>query len=766
MASEMKASIHRFRLRRVSPSPRDAGRARSASPPASPDKRLQEAPQRETPTRQQGVHQQLLQQQPPSSARSSGGRPVAPACDRCRSFKKKCSRTYPVCSLCASAGQRCTYTSPIANAEAQAHQLRARVQWLSRYIDENLLPPGQQGSINAVETGVDLGPVLGSGQRNGMGSGPPAGNSGTASSPLSRAPGPATPPLDTTGPVPLIGGRDHPMTGQQSAEMRIEDRDPGSVGATSSHISYQGSNEGSITKRRLIARQALPPDIAPSRFVDAFFRHVNRAYPFVDQARIRRDLESLGDSSPADQDPPMTLLYLVMAIGCTTLVRAGQIPSDTARRFDVVYPDIIQECLCNESVESVQILVLLGLYSLFDPTATSAYFIVGIAARQAMVIGLTRPDDQPRTPAETELRHRLYWSVFVLDRMMAASQGLPVALMDDHASVPLPGLTVEEFASADRAVYARNLQTSRHVIQLRVLEYRILQTVHLQRNADTAGIASSDRRALLSGLRSEIEDWYSNGCLMSPMEADNLPIHSSITWLSAQYYHLLVLLYFPNHFNSSAAAVTRPELIEFARKQLQANSALLQQRQLPLNRVTLCRLLPVCLVLMHDFAASCSSVDWGTQGPATFAARDEVAVVVTILEAFPKGWTVAHEASRIMHQFAGVMTGHGSMTTTAYFGTQTVFPATGKESIEALLKPCIASFTGLIHQFLGKATCFQAIDYASEPKEAERIGQVGLAAQQATTSPLWLNGTGGSAGGVNEEAVLAYGWGSWDLDFL
>ncbi|KAJ3514483.1 hypothetical protein NM208_g15059 [Fusarium decemcellulare] len=455
-----------------------------------------------------------------------------------------------------------------------------------------------------------------------------------------------------------------------------------------------------------------------------------------------------------------------MAIGCTSLVRAGQIPSDTARRFDVVYPEIIQECLCNESVESVQILVLLGLYSLFDPTATSAYFIVGIAARQAMVIGLTRPDDQSRTPAETELRHRLYWSIFVLDRMMAASQGLPAALTDESAHVQLPGILITEFSSAERALYARNLQTSRHVIQLRQLEYRILQAVHLQRSTDTAGTTPSDRRAVLSSLRAEIEDWYSNGCLMSPMEADNLPIHSSVTWLSAQYYHLLVHLYFPNHFNSSAGAVTRAELLEFARKQLQANSALLQQRQLPLNRVSLCRLLPVCLVLMHDFVASYGSANWGSQGPGLFAARDEVAILITIFESFPKGFTVAHEAARIVQQFAGIMTGHGGMTT-AYFGTQTVFPVTSKETIEELMRPCITSFTGLLHQYLGKATCFQAIEFAPEPKEVERIGQVGVAAQQqTTTNSLWLNESETSAGGVNEEAVIGYGWGSWDLDFL
>ncbi|RBQ78969.1 hypothetical protein FVER14953_00473 [Fusarium verticillioides] len=107
-----------------------------------------------------------------------------------------------------------------------------------------------------------------------------------------------------------------------------------------------------------------------------------------------------------------------------------------------------------------------------------------------------------------------------------------------------------------------------------------------------------------------------------------------------------------------------------------------------------------------------------------------------------------------MQQFAGVLTGQGGMAT-AYYG----------ETIEELVKQCIASFTGLLHQFLGKATCFQSIEYAQETQEIERIGQIG-ATQQSSTNALWLNGTDSSIGGVNEEAVLGYGWGSWDLDFL
>ncbi|KPM35645.1 hypothetical protein AK830_g10931 [Neonectria ditissima] len=781
MASEMKASIHRFRLRRVSPSPRDAGRARSASPSNG------NGP---SPDETGGSETRPQHRQPPlpasSSARGSSGsggggsgsgttttRPVPPACDRCRSFKKKCSRTFPVCSLCAAAGQRCSYSNPVASAEAHAHRLRARVQWLSRYLDDNVLLPARLSGVDAVETGADLTAILGPTLRGGLG---PAHSSAAASSPEARAPGPVTPPMelnaarDAAGSLGFTGGaRDQRAVDHQRIDGRIEDRSPGA----GRRVSYQGFT-GCTKKRRLVAHQALPPDIPASRFVDAYFRHVNRAYPFVDQAKVRRDLDSLGDISQVNRDPSATLLYLVMAIGCTTLERAGQVPRGTGERFNVAYPDIIQECLCHEGIESVQILVLLGLYSLFDPAAISAYSVVGIAARQAMVIGLTRPlsDEQTQLPADKELRHRLYWSIFVLDRMMAGSQGLPVALTDENANVPLPGLTVDEFASPERAVYARNLQTSRHVIQLRQLEDRILQSVHLRKQADAVALAPADRRAVLSSLRAEIEDWYSNGCLMSPMDADNVPIHSSITWLSSQYYHLLVLVYYPNHFNNTAAAVTRQELLEFARKQLQAISVLLQQRQLPLNRVTLCRLLPVCLLLMHDFAATSNTAEWEGQAAAPFAARDEVADLILVLGAFPKGWVIAHQAAEILQQFTEIIA--GGMT--AFFGGQAVYPLaggvapgggpSGKQSTDAMMKPCISRFSTLLQQMLGKATCFQFVLYPPETKGVERVSsQVNMEAQQPTTNPLFFDGT--DVGGVvSDGTVLGYGWGSWDLDFL
>lgn len=734
--SDMKASFNRFRLRRASPP------ASTPGEPTSPRRRRSASPKAAAPA--------------PASGRSSSGgtgRHAIPACDRCRSFKKKCSRTFPVCTLCQNAGQKCSYSTPSSTAEGQVLQLGARVQWLTKYINENLM--GEGNGIERVETGSDLLSLLGQ----------PITGPSPQSLGYGRRGGLETPAEEMQPMIDHQGSID-----VQPAESETSPLDPGSVGATASHASHQGSDRQPL----------LPADAAARRFVDAYFRNVNRAYPFVNQSKVLADLDTPGEFVKRRRDARSTLLYLVMAIGCTTLERAGQIPRDTARRFDVSYSDIIQECLCRDTIESIQILVLLALYSLFDPIGTSSYSIVGIAARQAILIGLSRRpvDEVTQGPVEVELRHRLYWSIFVLDRMMAVSQGLPVALTDDNADVPLPGLTIEEFASPERATYARNLQTSRHVIQLRQLEDRILRHVHFGRRSSVAELAPTDRRATLAGIRAEVEDWYSNGCLMSPMESDNVPIHSSVTWLSARYYHMLLLLYYPNHFNASAAAIGRGELLSFARRQLQSTSALFQQRQLPLNRVTLCRLFPVTLVLMHDFTASCieaASADgaggeYNTAATSPYPARDEVAVLISILEAFPEAWLLAHQAAQLVRQFAGVIS--GGVSGAAYFGQQAVYPlstgsassTTVKERVQDLMKPCVTGMTDLMQQMLGKTTCFQYVEYPTEEKVDKAAGHGGGAFGQQALSPL-RNTMNVTSLGLGEDVTMNYGWGL-DMDFL
>ncbi|KAH6640072.1 fungal-specific transcription factor domain-containing protein [Truncatella angustata] len=737
MPSDMKSSLHRFRVEsRPSPS--------LHSDPLMSDRRPSAG----------GVEKSydLL------TAKANH----IPACERCRNFKKKCSRTFPVCSLCASAGTKCSFSTPTSSADAQTHHLRARLNWLTANVNQAL--PAGAPRIDTIETGVDLTELL---------------RCIPARTAASQEQSPAAVitgarDLHLTGDQQLV---DQPMTDPGSGHLSINGQVTNSPGCRDNV--FEPAETLNNTPRTIIdgehvIRQKLPPNAAARRFVDAYLRNVNRAYPFVDRNKVLRDLETLGDCPTRQQDASSTSLYLIMAIGCTTLQRAGQIPDDTVSKFDVVYSDIslhntvghnilrrlvlfsqgrepfplantrmvadgvklVQENICQEGVESIQILVLLALYSLFDPSGPSAWSLVGMAARQAVLLGLTRRQSETRSLSATdiELRHRLIWSIYVLDRMMATSLGLPAALVDESMNVPLPGLTIDEFASSDRSQFATILQTSRHVIVLRQIEGRILDRVHLLKQSKISTLALADRRAILQDIRTDIENWYSNGCLVCPPEPDNIPIHNSITWLSARYYYLLLLLYYPSQFTS--AVVSKAELLRFAQKHVHSTSVLFQQRQLPLNRVTLFRIFPTALVLMHGYVACAADC-------TPFPAQDDVAVLIKILEAFSGGWLVAHRASHILRQFLNVIMSSPEYTTIQF---------------------SIASFTELMQEALGKATCYASTEIV-EDRTSRRLGSYGSLSDTGRTGLGSATSMSGLVG--SDESDMNYEWpGSLDLDFL
>lgn len=682
--------------------------------------------------------------------------------------------------------------------EAEALQLRARLRWLSDYINNHVLVSADPtGRIEDIETGSNLASLLGT--RNWL-TNQATLPSQTGSQPEPAAPGPSdishtqaeSGVLSISNIEVEVSGLDprHPSAHHDGRRYTSSTTEPGIGGPSSCQVSFQSLAGTNLAENAFDVGHGRPADVSAQRFVDAYFRNVNRAYPFVNQDKILQGLDALGDFAQRLQDSQSTLLYLVMSIGCTALERAGQVPRDTAKLFKVAYADIMQECVCLESIESMQILMLLALYSLFDPAAPSTYSIVGIAARQAIASGLTRrpANEDAYTPAEVELRNRLYWSIFALDRLTAVAQGLPVALTDENADVPLPSLTVEEFASAERSMHAKKLQTSRHIIVLRQLESEIMSHVHFKKLADITELAPSNRRATLSNLRASIDDWYSQGCLMSPMETDYATVHSSFAWLSARYYYLLLLLYYPNGFNSSAAAVSRQQILQFTQRQVQFTSALFQQRQLPLNSNTLYRLMPVCMVLMHDFMATCIC-----QSPVPFQAREDVAMLLSILEAFPAEWVLAHQTAQVMRQFSEAILGGkpifsqvaaaplplgaaGSATTTIGGSKTAAEDSVGKESQQALIESCIAELTSVMHKMLGQSTCFQFVEYPADDRRTERPvteavmppyqkQQPPLAIPMASQMPaLDMNGIRGGISGV--APAMGYEWGTLDMDFL
>ncbi|VUC28280.1 unnamed protein product [Clonostachys rosea] len=745
---QLASSVHRFRVRQ----PAARASRRSASPPLRRDEASsannggggQLTPASSSSSRRPSSGPGLSRSSAAAAASSpKSGKERTPACDRCRSFKKKCSRTFPVCSLCASAGHTCSFSTPATSPGAQTLHLRARIEWLTSFINNNVYVPGLDG-VQSIDTGTNLESLLGGAVSPYSSDKAAAASINASSNAASKSSGNRPEGVAREMP-PFPKTQPHHEKGSMPAPGLPHDRTPSLVATVNSdspvschsrgQMTIDGSPNNSITTPGAIELMAhgemdhsnltvLAQDTLARRLVDAYFRNIHKAYPFINKAKLLRNADVIGTLARKRASADSTLLYLVMALGCTTLQRAGQIPQDVSSTFHISYSDIIQECLTRQDeIEALQILVLLALYALFDPKGTSTWSITGLAARQAMLAGLSRkePDEkvQASSAMDIEFRYRLFWSIFVLDRMVAISLGIQVALVDENMDVPLPGLTIDEFASPERQQYASMLQTNRHVIHLRQLEDRTLQQIHTRKESEVAALSQADRQAIAKEIKSEVENWYSNGCLASPLETDNVPIHSSVTWLSARYYHLLLLLHYPCHFNSSGSIISPAELFRLAQKHLQSTSVLLQQRQLPLNRVTLCRIFPVGLILLHCFL-SCP-VDC-----VSYSARDDVAVIVSILEAFPEGWLHARQAVQIFRRLMSLVSSKGS-STAGFMNVSTGYYETG-------LKAIIDEFLALMRSVLGRSTCYALYKFPDD---------VGAQDSSSSTTASGMNGANG-----------------------
>lgn len=100
---------------------------------------------------------------------------------------------------------------------------------------------------------------------------------------------------------------------------------------------------------------------------------------------------------------------------------------------------------CNESIEcsvkegSIETLLLYALFLQVADRTIASYFYFGQALRACLLLGM-HVDSQSDTLSACELEHhrRLWWTVYMFERMSSSKAGLPLGLTDNTISTELP----------------------------------------------------------------------------------------------------------------------------------------------------------------------------------------------------------------------------------------------------------------------------------------------------------------------------------------
>ncbi|KAL4755057.1 hypothetical protein BDW72DRAFT_212511 [Aspergillus terricola var. indicus] len=223
----------------------------------------------------------------------------------------------------------------------------------------------------------------------------------------------------------------------------------------------------SEVKRIQKASSALPPRAVADFLISVCLTHASDVFFYVDQAQFLADVDQLytDPATPLRLDTGFICLILsVLALGSqwTDLERPSTfpatLPSDGRGPGRVFYEEarsLIPDLIDRTSLTSIQAPFILGVYSLPDRALGSAYSYMGLALRKAVALEIhQQADDARMSEHERQVRCRLWWAVYSLERTTAIKLNRPRSIDPETISTPLP----VPLPSLDHAQAVDNIQ--------------------------------------------------------------------------------------------------------------------------------------------------------------------------------------------------------------------------------------------------------------------------------------------------------------------
>ncbi|KAJ5893640.1 transcriptional regulator family: Fungal Specific TF [Penicillium taxi] len=212
---------------------------------------------------------------------------------------------------------------------------------------------------------------------------------------------------------------------------------------------------------------SFPPRPVADFLLTVFIDHATDTFFYVDQHQFLSDIDEfyLDVNSSLRSDPGFVCLAMAaFALGShwTWVVRPEGRGSSYNREIDLgrvfyrhaktIVPDIIdRSCL-----RSIQAVFILGVYLMPENAIGSSYIYMGIALRKAMALDLhVQTEDQGMDGREREIRRRLWWSIYSLERCTTIKLNRPRSICADSitASHPSPYAPLDQLQKYDNIQY-------------------------------------------------------------------------------------------------------------------------------------------------------------------------------------------------------------------------------------------------------------------------------------------------------------------------
>ncbi|PNS20334.1 Activator of stress proteins 1 [Sphaceloma murrayae] len=303
--------------------------------------------------------------------------------------------------------------------------------------------------------------------------------------------------------------------------------------------------EGAASTDDLV--KALPPQETAKKLATNFFRSWHPFLPFLHGPSFMKDLESVySGGSLQGKKMRCFVLSLHCVIGVAGLDCPEQVQPSAVVTNHSILMTLLGPLALDNRLSCIQTLLSAQLYLTASLSMDAATTVGGLICRSIVKGGFHRcPYRYPNiAESERDMRKRVFWSAYILDRYLTQAMGHPLGLQDGDVDVCLPSpeerhtrhVTDEsasmpsETSETDRS---RKEVVLANMIKCARFTGQILEMFHKSIHA-----RSLNEQTLL-GLRAEVDTWYNQLPRKLNDSSSSLP---SKAFFNISYNHLKLLM--------------------------------------------------------------------------------------------------------------------------------------------------------------------------------------------------------------------------------
>ena len=297
---------------------------------------------------------------------------------------------------------------------------------------------------------------------------------------------------------------------------------------------------------------SLPSPELANQLQNAYFTHRWPALPLLHRPSfLEQHYSSVMNHQTESSDVSLFLTLMVFALGSIDLKRQdSSFISPHLDYFTFATQNYLMGTIASESIETVQGLLLMSVFAVNEHQSVNSWHCIGQAVRMAIDLGLHQSSSSTSSHLlTTEMRRRVFWSAYTLDRNISISLGRPYAVRDADVNVPLPQPYTDKELSTPMSGLATlpvrspnplDMSTFIHIVKLRQIQSRIQDNFY---PSDTSKVTNESLAYNRQLLREELDSWIAEApCYSTTTEAT----FQTPNWFQIAYSHGLLLLYRPS----------------------------------------------------------------------------------------------------------------------------------------------------------------------------------------------------------------------------